>query len=253
MSHIRLIARLDIKGPNLVKTVQLEGLRVVGDPRDRATRYYDAGIDELLYMDIVASLYGRNNLHEIVTYTAENIFVPLTVGGGIRSVEDVRTLLLAGADKIAINTAAIKRPQLITDVAKQFGSQCMVLSVEAKKIDDGRWECFTDNGRERTGLDVVDWVRRGEELGAGEILVTSVDREGARKGFDLDLTRAVSDATNIPVITSGGMGAVEDMVAAVETARADAVATAALLHFDRSTVPEIRRAGIAANLELRRV
>ena len=211
MSGIRIIARLDIKGSNLIKGIHLEGLRVIGDPRVYARKYYQEGVDELVYMDVVASLYGRNNLHDIVRHAAHDVFVPLTVGGGLRSVDDVRDILRAGADKVAINTAAVKRPELIRDVSTVFGSQCMVLSIEAKRQSDGRWHVYTDNGREKTGIDVIEWAIRGVELGAGEILLTSVDREGTRKGFDIELARAVSDAVPVPVIASGGMGSIEQI------------------------------------------
>ena len=169
---IRFIPRLDIKGPNLIKGIHLEGLRVIGDPKEFARRYYEQGADELLYVDVVASLYGRNSLHDIVKLTASDVFVPLTVTGGIRSTDDVREILRAGADKVGINTAATKRPELIREVARKFGSQCMVLSIEAKRIAPGRWEAYADNGREPTGLDVIEWAQRGVELGAGEILLT---------------------------------------------------------------------------------
>lgn len=252
ISNLRLVARLDIKGPNLIKTVQLEGLRVVGDPQVYARRYYEAGIDELIYMDIVASLYGRNNLKEIVSYTAENIFVPLVVGGGLRSVEDVRELLLAGADKVAVNTAAIARPELISEIADRFGSQCVVLSIEAKSIGDGKWECFTDNGRERSGVDVVEWAQRGQELGAGEVFITSVDREGTRNGFETDLYAAVGQHLNVPLIACGGMGSTDDMIDLAQNGDVDAIAMADILHFDRATVAEVRDAAIAAELPVRR-
>ena len=213
---IRLIPRLDIKGPNLIKGIHLEGLRVIGDPQAFARRYYEQGADELLYVDVVASLYGRNSLHDIVKRAASDVFVPLTVTGGLRSIEDVRDVLRSGADKVGINTAATKRPELIREVARKFGSQCMVLSIEAKRVGDGEhWEAYADNGRERTGLDVVDWARRGVELGAGEILLTSVDREGTREGFDSALIAAVATAVSVPVIASGGMGRPEDVGDAV--------------------------------------
>lgn len=253
MSRVRLIARMDIKGPNLIKGIHLEGLRVLGDPREFARRYYEQGVDEIVYMDIVASLYGRNSLHDIVRRTAHDVFVPLTVGGGVRSVEDVRELLRAGADKIAINTAAIKNPELIREISRVFGSQCLVLSIEAKRQSKDSWEAYTDNGREKTGLDVVEWVRRGVELGAGEIMITSVDQEGTRKGFDVGLVRAVSDAVSIPVIASGGMGTVEHLVDVVQSGRADAVAVAGVLHYNRSTIPEIRKAAITAGVPMRQV
>lgn len=252
MSNLRLIPRLDIKGPNLIKGIRLEGLRVVGDPQEYAMRYYAAGADELIYMDIVASLYGRNNLSEIINRAARDVFIPITVGGGIRSVDDARHILRSGADKVAINTAAIARPELITEVARKFGSQAMVLSVEAKQIAPGRWEAYTDNGRERSGLDVLDWIKRGIALGAGEILLTSVDREGTRSGFDLELLKAVADIVPVPVIASGGMGSKEDMVRAAE-AGIDAVAMADVLHYQRLTLAEIRDHAIAAGLPVRKV
>lgn len=252
MSRVRLIARLDIKGPNLIKGIQLEGLRVIGDPREFACRYYKQGVDEIVYMDVVASLYGRNSLHDIVRNTARDVFVPLTVGGGVRSVSDVRELLRSGADKVAINTAAIKNPDLISEIAHIFGSQCLVLSIEAKRQGRGSWEAYTDNGREKTGLDVIDWVRKGVALGAGEIMITSVDQEGASRGFDTELVRAVSDAAPIPVIASGGMGKTEHLVDVVAQGHADAVAIASVLHYRRTSVPEIRAAAIAAGIEMRR-
>lgn len=251
MANVRLIPRLDIKGPNLIKGIHLEGLRVVGDPQQFARRYYEEGADELLYMDIVASLYGRNNLTEIVRRTASEVFVPMTVGGGIRSVDDAKELLRAGADKVAINTAAVARPELIREVSRRFGSQCMVLSIEAKSVAPGKWEVFTDNGRERTGLDVVSWASRAVELGAGEILVTSVDREGTRKGFDLDLVRAVSTSVPVPVIASGGMGIPEHLIQVLEKGCADAVAMADVLHYRRMFLPELKRAAHAAGFQVR--
>lgn len=250
MANLRLIARLDIKGPNLIKGIHLEGLRVIGDPQERARMYYEAGADELIYMDIVASLYNRNNLTDVVRYTAEHIFIPLTVGGGVRSLEDVDTLLRSGADKVAINTAATQKPELLSEIAGRFGSQCLVLSIEAKRRDGG-WEAYTDNGRNHTGLDVVDWAHRATDLGAGEILLTSVDQEGTRKGFDLDLIKAVSTTVSIPVIASGGMGSTEHLISAVREGRADAVAMADILHYDRKQLAEIRAAALQAGLPVR--
>ncbi len=252
MSNLRIIPRLDIKGPNLIKGIRLEGLRVIGDPQEHAIRYYEAGADELVYMDIVASLYGRNNLSDIISRAAKNVFIPITVGGGIRSVDDARHILRSGADKVAINTAAIGRPQLITEIAHRFGSQATVLSIEAKKLGPGRWEAYTDNGRERTGLDVLEWVRRGVELGAGEVLLTAVDREGTRNGFDLDLVRQVSAAVPVPVIASGGMGSIDDFLAAASRGAADAVAMADVLHYKRLTIADIRAAAHAAGLPVRK-
>ena len=252
MRNVRLIARLDIKGPNLIKGVHLEGLRVIGDPQRYAKRYYEAGIDELIYMDTVASLYGRNNLTEIVRSAARDVFVPMTVGGGVRSVADAKTLLRAGADKVAVNTAAVRRPELISDIAHHFGSQCMVLSIEAKRTAPGRWEAYTDNGREKTGLEVADWARRGVELGAGEILLTSVDQEGTRKGFDIELVRTVSGLVQVPLIASGGMGTPQHVVDVVRLGGVDAVAMADALHYDRYLVHDIRSVALAAGLNVRR-
>lgn len=252
MRNVRLIARLDIKGPNLIKGVHLEGLRVIGSPNEHAVRYYHQGVDELIYMDCVASLYGRNSLGDIIQSAAMDVFVPMTVGGGIRSVEDAALLLRCGADKVAVNTAAVARPALIADIARRFGSQCMVLSIEAKQIGPDRWEVYTENGRERTGLDVIDWAERAVALGAGEILLTSVDREGTRKGFDCALVRAVAQQVAVPVIASGGMGKAEDLIEVVQVGGADAVAMADILHYGRATVGDIRHVARAARIEVRR-
>ncbi len=251
MSNLRLIARLDVKGPNLIKGVHLEGLRKVGDPQTFARKYYAAGVDEIIYMDAVASLYGRNNLTDIVRHTAEEVFIPITVGGGVRSVDSALELLHAGADKVAINTAAVTRPELISELAEHFGSQCVVLSIEACRRNDGGWEVYTDGGREKSGRDVVEWAKRAAELGAGEVLLTSIDREGTRKGFDLELTRAVATAVGIPVIASGGMGSVEHLVEAVEQGKADAVAMADILHFERMALEDIRTGALSAGLPVR--
>jgi imidazole glycerol-phosphate synthase subunit HisF len=253
MSTVRIIPRLDIKGPNLIKGIHLEGLRVIGDPNEYARRYYDAGADELIYMDIVASLYGRNNLTDIVTKAAENVFIPMTVGGGVRSVDDARGILRAGADKVAVNTAAVGRPELIGEIAHYFGAQCMVLSIEAKRMGDGKWEAFTDNGREHTGLDVIEWARRGVELGAGEILLTSIDQEGTRKGFDIDLVRQVATSVPVPVIASGGMGSESDLAEVVVDGKADAVSMADILHYDRRTLTQIRKGAREAGVPVRNV
>lgn len=249
--NTRLVARLDIKGPNLIKGVHLEGLRVIGSPNEHALRYYLQGADELIYMDCVASLYGRNHLGDIVSAAARDIFIPMTVGGGIRSVEDATQVLRTGADKVAVNTAAVANPGLITDIARRFGSQCMVLSVEAKQIAPDRWQVFTDNGREFTGLDVVEWVKKGVSLGAGEILLTSIDREGTKKGFDIPLVRAVTDAVSVPVIASGGMGEAGDVVGVVAEGGADAVAMADILHYKRATIGDIREVALRAGLNVR--
>lgn len=250
MSHVRIIARLDIKGPNLIKGVHLEGLRVVGDPHEHALRYYEQGADELLFIDIVASLYQRNNLSDIIKRAADRVYVPITVGGGLRSLDDVSRMMHSGADKVAINTAAIARPQLVAEVAHRYGSQCMVLGIEAKRVAPGRWEAYTDNGRERTGQDVVEWARRGVEMGAGEILLTSVDQEGTRKGFDIPLVQQVCDAVNVPVTASGGFGRAEDL-AAVGATGVSGIAIADALHWNRMTLAEIKAHAAAAGLDVR--
>lgn len=249
--NLRLIARLDIKGPNLIKGIHLEGLRVIGSPAEYALRYYQQGADELIYMDCVASLYGRNHLEEIVSAAAKDIFVPMTVGGGIRSVDDAIRILRAGADKVAVNTAAVANPELITAIARRFGSQCMVLSIEAKQTGIGRWEVYTDNGRERTGLNVIEWVQKGVELGAGEVLLTSVDKEGTRKGFDCALVNAVTATVSVPVIASGGMGKPDDLLPVVNEGHADAVAMADILHYRRATTGDIRKVAKAAGFGVR--
>ena len=241
MALVRLISRLDIKGPTLIKGIQLEGLRQLGRPEDFAKNYYEQGIDEIIYMDAVASLYNRNGLSQIIEWTAKSVFVPITVGGGIRSLDDALILLRSGADKIAINTAAIRRPGLISEISRAAGSQCMVLSIEAKEVAPGKWEAFVDNGRERTGRDVVDWVMEGERLGAGEILLTSVDKEGTRSGAALDLIKAVTSKTKIPVIYSGGIGKLEHIKQALNAGSLSAVAMADLLHYKRHTLEEVRK------------
>lgn len=239
MKNMRFIARLDVKGENLVKGIQLEGLRKLGRPNEFARRYYSEGIDEILYIDIVASLYERNSLLPIIERATDDIFVPITVGGGIRSLGDVRAGLEVGADKVAINTAALRRPELINEVAEAFGSQCMVLGVEAKRTGSGKWECYFDNGREKSGKDALEWVKEGAKRGAGEILLTSVDQEGGQKGMDTELLAAVSSAVSIPVIASGGVGALEHISEAVETG-VDAIAMAHVLHYGKLSIVEAK-------------
>lgn len=252
MNNTRLIARLDVKGSNLIKGIHLEGLRVIGSPNEHARRYYEQGADELIYIDCVASLYGRNSLGDIVQSAAQDVFIPMTVGGGIRSLDDATHLLRCGADKVAVNTAAVTNPRLITDIARRFGSQCMVLSIEAKRIGPDRWEAFTDNGREDTGLDVIEWVKRGVALGAGEVLLTSVDQEGTRKGFDIALVRAVTSEVTVPVIASGGMGVPAHVIDVVQRGGADAVAMADILHYRRATIDDIRGVARSAGIHVRK-
>lgn len=240
-SPLRLIARLDVKGENVIKGIHLEGLRKIGNPNALARRYYADGIDEFIYMDVVASLYGRNNILDIVRETARDIFVPLTVGGGMRTLDDITEALRAGADKVAINTAAISRPEFLREASQAFGSQCIVLSIEAKAEAPGKWVALTDNGREHTGVDVLEWVREAEALGAGEILLTSVDQEGTQAGFDELLVAAVRNAVQVPVIASGGAGSPAHIASLCRSSDCDAVACAAILHYEKSTVPEIKR------------
>jgi cyclase len=231
MKYIRIIPRLDIKGPNLVKGIHMEGLRVLGKPEDFARFYYEQGADELIFQDTVASLYQRNNLTEIVTRTAENIFIPLTVGGGIRTLDDINAVLRAGADKVAVNTAAIGNPDFINQASRVFGSSTIVIAVEAIRQPDDSYLAYTDNGREYTGIEVLAWVREVEQRGAGEILLTAIDREGTGKGFDIDLVKMVSDTVNIPVIAHGGASSKAHIADVVQDGGADAVALASILHY----------------------
>ena len=232
MENVRVIARLDIKGPNLVKGIHLEGLRVLGKPEDFAKYYYETGADELFYQDVVASLYERNSLHEIITKTAKRNFIPLTVGGGIRTTEDIKNVLRAGADKVAINTAAIRNPAFIKEATKIFGASTIVVAIEAIKQPGGDYLAFIDNGREFTGINVIEWAMQVEDLGAGEIVLTSVDREGTGKGYDLDLTKSVATAVGIPVIAHGGAGEKNHFAEVINEGKADAVAIASVIHYE---------------------
>lgn len=229
--NIRIIPRLDIKGPNLVKGIHLEGLRVLGKPEWFARHYYENGADELIYMDAVASLYGRNSLLDIVERTSREIFIPLCVGGGLRSVDDIRQVLRAGADKVSLNTAAIARPELIREAARAFGSSTIVVSIEAIRQPDGRYEAYVDYGRQRTDVDAFEWAVRAVELGAGELVITSIDREGTGRGFDLELTRRIAETVPVPVIAHGGAGKISDVRDVITQGKADAVTVASLLHY----------------------
>jgi len=226
-----VIPRLDIKGPNLVKGMHLEGLRVLGKPERFAQHYYDTGADELIYMDTVASLYQRNSLLDIVERTASHIFIPLTVGGGLRTIEDIRAVLRAGADKVAMNTAAIQNPELVREASRLFGSSTIVISIEAIGKPDGTYEAYTDCGRESTGVDALEWAVEAERQGAGELLVTSINQEGTGKGYDLNLTRQISEAVSIPVIAAGGAGTADHVRDVVDEGKADAVCVASILHY----------------------
>ena len=232
MANVRIIPRLDIKGPNLVKGIHLEGLRVLGKPERFARYYYEAGADELIYLDVVASLYGRNSLLPIIEKTSREIFIPLCVGGGLRTVDDIREVLRAGADKVSINTEAIKRPELIREAALAFGSSTIVVSIEAIRRKDGSYEAYTDYGREHSSIDPFQWAARAVELGAGELIVTSIDREGTGRGYDLELTRRIAEAVPVPVIASGGAGTIQQISDVVCEGRADAVSMASMLHYN---------------------
>ena len=231
-NNIRVIARLDIKGPNLVKGVHLEGLRVLGRPQDFAQYYYENGADELFYQDVVASLYERNSLRDIISQTAKKSFIPLTVGGGIRTIQDVREALRAGADKVCINTAATKDMAFVKEAARKFGSSTIVVAIEAILQPGGQYFNFIDNGREETGLEVLAWAKRIEELGAGEIVITAVDKEGTGKGFDIELTRMIAENVGIPVIAHGGAGQLVHCSSVIKEGKADAIAVAAMIHYD---------------------
>ena len=253
MVSIRIIPRLDIKGPNVIKGIHLEGLRKVGKPHDLSIKYYEGGADEILYMDVVASLYNRSNLSEIVSEASKNVFIPLTVGGGVRTIDDFRKILRSGADKISINTGAIKNPELITQAANMFGSQCVVVSIEAIKTGDMKWEAFVDNGRDNTGLDVIEWAKQAEQLGAGELIITSVDFEGTKKGFDIELIKRITDVTSIPVIACGGAGSIEHIIECIEKTGCSAVAIASILHYNITSLQEIKQELKNKNIKVRNI
>lgn len=246
-NNIRIIPRLDIKGPNLVKGIHLEGLRVLGKPEEFARYYYENGADELIYMDVVASLYERNSLHEIISKTASEIFIPLTVGGGLRTLDDITQVLRAGADKVSLNTAAIRNPEIISRASQKFGSSTIVVAIEAIKQNDGSYLAYTDNAREYTGLDVFEWAQRVEELGAGEVMITSVDKEGTGEGFDLELTQKIANLVSIPVIAHGGAGKLNHLTEVIRQGNIDAVSVASILHYDYIKYllehPEIQQEG----------
>jgi imidazole glycerol-phosphate synthase subunit HisF len=230
--NIRIIPRLDIKGPNLVKGIHFEGLRVLGKPENFARHYFENGADELIYMDAVASLYGRNSLETIVRRTSREIFIPLCVGGGLRSVDDIRTILRAGADKVSLNTAAVARPELIREASRAFGSSTIVVSIEAIQRRDGTYEACTDYGRQRSGRDAPQWAIQAVELGAGELVVTSIDRDGTGTGYDITLTRTIAESVPVPVIAGGGAGSAAHICEVVDEGRADAVSIASVLHYN---------------------
>lgn len=240
MANVRIIPRLDIKGPNVVKGIHMEGIRIVGNPRELALAYTAQGADELVIMDVVASLYQRNLDFELLKTIVDDIYIPITAGGGIRSLHDMSQALRAGADKVALNTYAIHHPEIIREAAETFGAQCVVVSIEAKKIHNGFWEAYTDGGREKTGINAIDWARKAIAMGAGELMVTSIDAEGARGGFDHDLIREVSSLSPISVIAGGGAGALETISEIIAAGGPDAVAIASVLHYGDMTVQEVK-------------
>lgn len=249
--RIRVIPCLDVRDGRVVKGVNFVDLRDAGDPVEQARAYDAAGADELCFLDISASHEGRGTLLDVVRRTAEVCFMPLTVGGGVRSAEDARALLLAGADKVAVNSAAVSRPEVVCDIAEKFGSQCIVASVDARQVAPGRWEIFTHGGRKATGIDALDHARKLADLGAGELLVTSMDGDGTQNGYDIALTRAIADAVSVPVIASGGVGTLDHLVAGVTQGHASAVLAASIFHFGKHTVAQAHAALRAAGLPAR--
>ena len=248
----RIIPCLDVTAGRVVKGINFVQLKDAGDPVEVARRYDDQGADELTFLDITASSDDRDIILHVIEQVAAQVFIPLTVGGGVRRVEDVRRLLNAGADKISINTAAVQDPQLVADAAGRYGAQCIVVAIDAKQVAPGRWSVFTHGGRNNTGMDAIDWARRVEALGAGEILLTSMDRDGTRNGFDLGLTRAVADAVSVPVVASGGVGSLDDLVDGVTLGRADAVLAASIFHFGEFTVGQAKARMAERGIEVRR-
>ncbi|GHT86400.1 imidazole glycerol phosphate synthase subunit HisF [Betaproteobacteria bacterium] len=247
----RIIPCLDVTAGRVVKGTNFVDLRDAGDPVEIARRYDEQGADEVTFLDITASSDARDIILHVIEKVAAQVFIPLTVGGGVRTVEDVRRLLNAGADKVSINTAAVNHPEVVAEASAKVGSQCIVVAIDAKQVAPGRWEVFTHGGRNNTGLDAIEWARKVERLGAGEILLTSMDRDGTRAGFDLALTRAVADAVRIPVIASGGVGSLEHLAEGVTTGRADAVLAASIFHFGEHTVREAKALMRARGIEVR--
>ncbi|MGV3759040.1 MAG: imidazole glycerol phosphate synthase subunit HisF [Actinomycetota bacterium] len=253
MRTARIIPCLDVDAGRVVKGVNFVELRDAGDPVELAARYDAEGADELVFLDITASSDQRDTTVEMAAHVAEQVFIPFTIGGGIRSVDDARRLLRAGADKVSVNTSAVERPQLVAELAEEFGTQCVVVAIDARRRPDGSAEVFTHGGRTPTGRDVLEWAREVEALGAGEILLTSMDRDGTKSGFDCELTAAVVDAVNVPVIASGGVGTLEHLVEGVTDGGADAVLAASIFHFGEHTIAEAKAAMAAAGITVRPV
>jgi cyclase len=247
----RIIPCLDVTGGRVVKGVNFLGLRDAGDPVELAERYNSQGADELVFLDITASSDARNILAEVVAKTARKVFIPLTVGGGIRNVADARKIILSGADKVSVNTAAVRRPELIRELSEVFGAQATVLAIDARRTSEKKWNVYTMGGRHDEKIDAVEWSQRGESLGAGEILITSMDTDGVQTGFDCVLTRAITEATSVPVIASGGAGTPEDFVTVLTDGKADAALAASIFHYGKYTVADLKRALAAANIPVR--
>jgi len=240
MKKIRIIPRLDIKGPNVVKGIHCEGLRVVGNPKILSEEYYYQGADELLCMDIVASLYQRNFDFGLLRSLAQNIFIPITIGGGIRSINDINNALRAGADKVAINTYAVKNPEFLNEAVKKFGAQCIVLSIEAKKNGPGKWEAYTDGGREHTGIDAIEWAKKAISLGIGEVVITSIDNDGTRTGYELELIKSITAISTVPVIVHGGANSLESFKDIIYKYRPDGLAAASVFHYKDFSIKDVK-------------
>ena len=251
MLKVRIIPCLDVKNGRTVKGVNFVDLIDAGDPVEQAKVYDSQGADELTFLDITATHENRETIFDVVNRTAEQCFMPLTVGGGIRQVEDIRKMLLAGADKVSINTAAVHRPEFVGEAAEKFGAQCIVVAIDAKSTGPDEWEIFTHGGREATGIDAIEWAKRMADLGAGEILLTSMDRDGTRSGFDIELTRTLADAVTVPVIASGGVGTLDHLVAGVRDGHASAVLAASIFHFGEFSIPEAKAHMAAAGVAVR--
>jgi len=251
MKKIRVLARIDVKNEFVIKGIHLEGLRKVGNPNKLALDYYNNGIDEIIFMDAVAAYYDRNTLSDLIERACADVFIPITVGGGIRTTEDIKNALKSGADKVAINTKAVQDPDFITRSSKIFGSQCIVSSIEAKLVGQNEWEVYTDNGREPSGKDVIEWVKSVQELGAGEIMLTSIDHEGTKRGFDINLYKHVAKNVSIPIIASGGMGEACDAANLILGSNVDAIAIASILHYQIDSIQNIKNTLIDNNIKVR--
>ncbi len=241
MKKVRTIARLDIKGENLIKSINLEGLKKIGNPGEFAKKYYNEKIDELIFIDTVATLYGRNQLRDILIEASKEIFVPITIGGGIRTLEDAEKSFMAGADKVFINSQAVQNPKFISELSRKFGSQSIVVNIEVKKFDNNKWEVFITNGRDRTGIEIIDWMKKCESLGAGELMITSIDNEGTGNGSDLELLNLAQDATKLPLIYSGGIGSLQD-IKNLDKIKIDGLALSRVLHYNLLNIKEIKQA-----------